>query len=43
MASGVDDISVRFIKTHPLSFGRLVRVINHSIISGTFPEFGNTR
>ena len=39
-ASGVDDIPVRFIKTHPLSFGRLVtRVINHSIISGTFPEF----
>ena len=39
-ASGIDDIPVRFIKTHPLSFGRLVtRVINHSIISGTIPEF----
>jgi len=35
-ASGTDNIPV---KIHPLLFGRLVvRVINHSITSGTFPE-----
>jgi len=38
-ASGIDNIPVRFIKIHPLSFRRLVtRIINQSITTGTFPE-----
>ena len=38
-ASGADNIPTSFIKIHPVSIGRLViRLINHSITSGIFPE-----
>ena len=38
-AAGVDGIPARFIKAHPASIGGLiVRLVNHSIASGIFPD-----
>ena len=38
-ASGIDGISVRFIKAEPISIGQLItRLLNCSITSGIFPD-----